>query len=35
MLLKQGFLNCDQEILKDFYMRDDDSGCAAISNYNS
>ena len=29
--LKQGFLNCDQEILKDFYMRDDDSGCAATS----
>ncbi|CAX39683.1 protein phosphatase, putative [Candida dubliniensis CD36] len=29
--LKQGFLSCDQEILKDFYMRDDDSGCAATS----
>ncbi|KAL6454741.1 LOW QUALITY PROTEIN: PTC2 Protein phosphatase 2C 2 [Candida maltosa Xu316] len=26
--LKQG---CDQAILKDFYMRDDDSGCAATS----
>ncbi|KAG7663121.1 PTC2 [[Candida] subhashii] len=29
--LKQGFLACDQAILNDFYMRDDDSGCAATS----
>lgn len=29
--LKEGFLSCDQAILKDFYMRDDDSGCAATS----
>lgn len=29
--LKEGFLNCDQAILNDFNMRDDDSGCAATS----
>ncbi|KAG5421091.1 PTC2 [Candida metapsilosis] len=29
--LKQGFLDCDQAILKDIYMRDDDSGCAATT----
>lgn len=29
--LKEGFLSCDQAILRDFYMRDDDSGCAATS----
>lgn len=29
--LKDGFLSCDQAILRDFYMRDDDSGCAATS----
>ncbi|KAG2730777.1 hypothetical protein G9P44_005926 [Scheffersomyces stipitis] len=29
--LKEGFLSCDQAILKDFYMRDDESGCAATS----
>ncbi|KAI5966804.1 PTC2 [Candida pseudojiufengensis] len=29
--LKQGFLNCDQAILNDFHMRDDESGCAATS----
>ncbi|CAH6719418.1 protein phosphatase 2C homolog 2 [[Candida] jaroonii] len=29
--LKEGFLNCDQAILRDFNMRDDDSGCAATS----
>lgn len=27
--LKEGFLLCDQAILRDFFMRDDDSGCAA------
>ncbi|CAI5755520.1 unnamed protein product [Candida verbasci] len=29
--LKQGFLSCDQAILKDFFMKDDESGCAATS----
>lgn len=29
--LKQGFLDCDQAILKDILMRDDESGCAATS----
>ncbi|RLV91882.1 Protein phosphatase 2C 2 [Spathaspora sp. JA1] len=29
--LKQGFLACDQAILHDFQMRDDESGCAATS----
>lgn len=29
--LKEGFLNCDQAILRDYDMRDDDSGCAATS----
>lgn len=27
--LKEGFLLCDQAILQDFYMRNDDLGCAA------
>lgn len=27
--LKDGFLSCDQAILRDYDMRDDDSGCAA------
>lgn len=29
--LKQGFLTCDQNILRDEDMKDDDSGCAATS----
>ncbi|CAK7902627.1 protein phosphatase 2C homolog 2 [[Candida] anglica] len=29
--LKDGFLSCDQAILRDYDMRDDDSGCAATS----
>lgn len=29
--LKEGFLSCDQAILQDYDMRDDDSGCAATS----
>lgn len=29
--LKDGFLSCDQAILQDYDMRDDDSGCAATS----
>lgn len=29
--LKEGFLSCDQAILRDADMRDDDSGCAATS----
>ncbi|EGW34474.1 uncharacterized protein SPAPADRAFT_59895 [Spathaspora passalidarum NRRL Y-27907] len=29
--LKQGFLGCDQAILHDYQMRDDESGCAATS----
>lgn len=29
--LKQGFLACDQQILRDEDMKDDDSGCAATS----
>ncbi|CAK9436355.1 uncharacterized protein LODBEIA_P09130 [Lodderomyces beijingensis] len=29
--LRQGFLDCDQAILKDVFMRDDESGCAATS----
>lgn len=29
--LKEGFLNCDQAILRDFNMRGDESGCAATS----
>lgn len=28
---KEGFLNCDQAILNDDSMKDDDSGCAAVS----
>lgn len=29
--MKEGFLNCDQAILRDYDMKDDDSGCAATS----
>ncbi|CUM65566.1 uncharacterized protein PRCAT00003212001 [Priceomyces carsonii] len=29
--LKEGFLSCDQAILQDYDMREDDSGCAATS----
>lgn len=29
--LKEGFLSCDQAILKDYDMRSDDSGCAATA----
>ncbi|KAI3404036.2 PTC2 [Candida oxycetoniae] len=29
--LKQGFLNCDEAILKDVFMKNDESGCAATS----
>ena len=28
---KEGFLNCDQAILNDDEMKEDDSGCAAVS----